>query len=165
MLIDRPQTGVGDTPLSSNFWADKSQTTTGWTFRARVRDEDVLEKLQLQWRIVTRFQKTPEFVREDIPRNGTATRDFMIFVEQGLLTGSECHKLEIAVSGHFGSETRPAYFGQPPMPFQDDVALGTWWLWEGNRDLVSQGQAKQIIDTCDALRAPVVQQGIAGQGE
>jgi hypothetical protein len=164
MLIDKPRTGGSDdSPLNSWFWANKDDGI-GWTFSARVRDEDVLEDLQLHWRIVTHMQDTPAFESLDILADGvTVTRPFNIFVEPGLLNESECHKLEIAVSGNFTDQTEPAYFGLALVP--DDVARGVWWLLEGDRDLLAQGQAKQIIDTCDALDAPVVQAGIAGQGE
>lgn len=164
MLIDRPLTGVDDSPLGSIFWADKDEIT-GWTFRARVRDEDLLQDLQLHWRILKHMETTtPPFERIDLRADGVKlTRDVNIFVSPGRLSESQCHKLEIAVSGNFTDQTEPAYFGLALVP--DDVARGVWWLLEGDGDLVSLGQAKQIVDTCDALDAPVMQLGIAGQGE
>jgi hypothetical protein len=163
MLIDRPQTGVEDTPLGSIFWAN-TQQMTGWTFRARVRDEDVLQDLQLHWRIVKHMQTTPTFDSIDLPANGVSlTRDINVFVSPGDLSESECHKLEIAVSGNFTNQTEPAYFGLTLVP--EDVARGVWWLLEGDKDLVSMGDAKQIVDTCPAFDAPVMQLGTAGQGQ
>lgn len=156
-------TGLAPDDFGEIIWADKN-ANPDFTFRARVRDEDVGQELKVHWRLVTSTDKVPVFAVIELPE-GSLTREFPMFVPAGQLRESECHKLEVAVSAHFGNEDQPVFFGRAPDPFKEDVARGTWWLWEGDGELIALDQAKQIVESCQALKFEAAATGVAGQGE
>jgi hypothetical protein len=102
--------------------------TTPLTLRVRVRDENVLQPLQVQRRIRGMNMPTPNFEPIDVAPTGEPIRDVQVFVPVSELVAS-CSLLELAVSASFISGTNSGFANRRQEDI-DDVAFASWQLWE-----------------------------------
>lgn len=128
-----------------------ARSAPSWTFTLRVRDQDVDQDLELQWRIVAGGE--PRLRKPTIvwPATGEQVREVSIVVNQGELEPDTCHRIEIAVSSSFVQPfegemedlTRFADVG----PNRFDIALFPFWIWEG---MPSANDPTKLVETCGA---------------
>jgi hypothetical protein len=128
----------------------RSQPT--WTFPLRVRDQDVEQDLELQWRIVTGGNARDREPTAVWPATGDQVREVSITVRQGDLKTDSCHRIEIAVSSSFerpfeGEMEDLTQFAEVAPQNRFDVALFTFWIWEG---MPSANDPTKLVDTCGA---------------
>lgn len=131
--------------------ASSASSPPSWTFPLRVRDVDVDQELEMQWRIVTggvpQSRKATQVVRA-----GEQVRDVPITVSRGELETDTCHRIEVAVSGSFvkpfDDETEDlTRFAEVEVANRFDVAFFTFWLWEGDP---SANDPPKLVETCGA---------------
>lgn len=145
-------------PLSREFlggivWLSPEEPTS-WTFSMRVWDEDVTQNLQAHWRIVKKDVPVPEFEKPtiELPATGAVVRELQIVLQSSQLTGGPCHRIEVAVSGSFyQGEGRddPEYFALTRV--DDDLSVGSWTIWRGEPDFVTDGDALAIFESCPTI--------------
>jgi len=151
----RPKLQVGDIK-----YVDNSRPAS---FSLRVRDPDVTQALEARWRIFTRDDAQPP--RQTIPlaATGALIRDVRIDIESTQLRADECHRVEVAVSSTFvtfaGAPDNPALFLETTDP--DDVALFTFWIWEGDEN---SNDPEKLVDTCPTTTYMPPAATVAGAG-
>jgi hypothetical protein len=127
----------GIAKISDTLWLD-SENAQSWEFSVLVRDEDTEQVLDARWRLVKQNEPLPAFNRllDPLPA-GMLVRRLRFVVGSTQLSDGECHKLELAVSGHFFKNrmgmdrTEPFLFAEVTDGFEDDLAMAAWWIWEG----------------------------------
>jgi hypothetical protein len=123
-----------------------------WSFPLRVRDQDVDQELEMQWRIVTSGEAQARDTTRVVPATGEQIREFIITVDQGRLVTDSCHRVEIAVSGSFVKPFEDEMedltrFAEVEIENRFDVALFTFWIWEGDP---SANDPSKLVETCGA---------------
>lgn len=142
----------------------EAEDAPSWTFNLRVRDQDVDQELEMQWRIVTSGVPRDRNLTRIVPATGEQVREFSITVDLGKLDTDSCHRIEVAVSGSF---VRPfddesedlTRFADVEVENRFDVALFTFWIWEGGPNA---NDANKLVQTCGAQPVQVTATGSAG---
>lgn len=122
-----------------------------WPMKVLVRDENTTRELKAHYRIVHPDipvdTMPPPFEEVPVPSGGLdpELREVSFTVQTDLLKIGACHRLELAVSGHFRKRTDNNFFFDFPQDgFEDDLDKVSWWVWEGddperlNKDLIIQ---------------------------
>ncbi len=125
----------------------------------RIRDENVSQPLAVRTRITTSKGVTFIATCPDIllARQGVPTSDYKLTIPQAYLNAGECHKVEVAVSGHFDPCSRDAaetnkHFGTPAFDHADDIARATYWIWEDGKNVLADPMAAQaLLNSCGAI--------------
>lgn len=125
---------------------------SGWKFTLRVRDQDVDQELEAQWRIVTGGTARKRKSTIIIPATGAQVRELTIPVDQGELDTDSCHRVEIAVSGSFvkpfeGDMEDLTRFADVDVDDRFDIAMFTFWIWEGEPNA---NDPAKLVETCGA---------------
>jgi len=146
--------------------ASSASSPPSWTFPLRVRDVDVDQELEMQWRIVTSGPARERKATKVVPADGGQVREFSITVFRGELVTDGCHRIEVAVSGSFvkpfDDETEDlTRFAEVEIANRFDVALFTFWLWEGEP---SANDPSKLVETCGAQPVQVTATSAAGAG-
>jgi len=123
-----------------------------WTFPLRVRDVDVDQELEMQWRIFTSSGPKERKPTRIVPATGEQVREFSITVDKGQLVTDSCHRIEIAVSSSFVKPFEDesedlTRFADVDVANRFDVALFTFWIWEGEP---SANDPNKLVETCGA---------------
>jgi hypothetical protein len=147
-------------PINSIVWLD-SENPQSWSFSVLVRDEDTEQELDARWRLVKQGEPTPAFTPLDPLLPGELPRTLEIRLSSLQLSDGECHHLELAVSGHFWKDprtgmhlTEPLFFSEVTPDFADDLALASWWIWEGEGNTQTTNDEKaRLNDSCNALES------------
>jgi hypothetical protein len=143
--------------IGSIVWLN-SETTPEWTFSVLVYDEDISQTLNARWRLVTQNFKMPSFTQLELAP-GQNPRPLVIRINRNQLSKGECHHLELAVSGSFITVnpvtglpvTEPSLFRFPVPGREDDLALASWWLWEGRGSVAQPDEKVRLVESCAAL--------------
>jgi hypothetical protein len=132
------------------------------SFSLRVRDPDVTQELKFRWRVMTSDEVQQSLTFSLAAANGALIRDITIPVERTQLRDNQCHRVEVAVSSAFdefpGAPDNPALFLATVDP--DDIALFTFWIWEGDEN----GDADKLIETCPTTTYAPPAASLAGSG-
>jgi hypothetical protein len=144
--------------IGSIIWLDSENPQNWPQFSVRVRDEDTEQVLDARWRLVKQGEPMPAFtVLQPLPA-GKLVRELQFRVESTRLSDGECHHLELAVSGNFWKDratgmdrTEPVFFAEVMGDFPDDLALASWWIWEGQGNMQTTDDEKgRLLDSCNA---------------
>lgn len=147
MILDAPAT---DTPIGTTLWVNKA-TRTEVRLPVQVREDNLTEPLDAHWRVLSAGNDAPPFEVLPLPL-GQLLRDLDVVVQTSSLHMGECHRVELAVSGHFFPNTKPAFFDLAPS--DDEVAHASWTIWEGRGDSQATPEEKaKLIDSCNAIEA------------
>jgi hypothetical protein len=150
----QPKLQVGDIKYVDNDSAA--------SFSLRVRDPDVTQILEFRWRVMTSDDVQQSLTFPLAAANGALIRDISIDVNSTQLRDNQCHRVEVAVSSAFdefpGAPNNPALFLATVDP--DDIALFTFWIWEGDEN----GDADKLIETCPTTTYAPPAASVAGAG-
>jgi hypothetical protein len=142
--------------IGSIVWLDSEKPQT-WTFSVQVRDEDIDQVLDARWRLVKEGESTPPFTSLDPLPGGRPLRQVQVRLLSTQLSDGRCHHLELAVSGNFWKDaqgmerTEPWLFAEVMGEFPDDIALASWWIWEGEGNTQTTVDEKaRLLDSCNA---------------
>jgi hypothetical protein len=158
--------GSNSYSLGSIIWVDKSASPSDLKMNVLVRDDNVLQPLEAQWRLVTVGDDTPPVHPGEVSPSGTQDpRDFSFSVPSTLLANGKCYQLELAVSGGFyvpkDSRKAPAFFGVPKGD-PNDVDLATWIILEGQPN-PSADVAMRLLASCPVNPPMTPSTSTAGQ--
>ena len=141
---------AGFPEIGKIVWIDNVRSE--WRLQVQVRDENVGQELQAQWRVQHQEDMMPPFVVLDIPVSDGPIRELEIVVNTGNLLEYRCHRLELAVSGRFFGWPEPEFFGRVPLGDEADVARALWWIFEGQGpDLTPPAQQAAINASCPTV--------------
>lgn len=136
------------------FFVDKTKSM--WTMQVTVREKNSLRPLAAHVRIVDpevddALTPPPSFDEFPVPTGGVdpELRDLTFQVQTASLKLNHCHRLELAVSGHFLDSSDPLDFSKVARAFKEDLATAVWGVWEGKNE-VTEAQAKDLLDSCKA---------------
>jgi hypothetical protein len=143
--------GSNSYPLGTPIWVDKAASDSELKMKVVVRDENLDQSLEAQWRLVTVGDETPPIHPEIVPLPGSdGTRDLSFSVPSTLLANGKCYQLELAVSGGFlipkDSRRAPDFFGVPKGS-PDDVDIARWLILEGQPN-PSADVAMRLLASC-----------------
>jgi hypothetical protein len=152
-----------DSPTSARrigfpFWMDKT-TYTMWTMAVVVREKDATRPLTAHFRIVDPevdvTRNPPPFDAIPVPAGGIdpELRDLTFQVQTDSLALNHCHRLELAVSGHFLDFSDPPFFSLVEKAFKDDLATAVWPVFEGTGDPATSPNAADLLNSCKATIA------------
>jgi hypothetical protein len=142
---------IGDT-----FLVDKTQMM--WTMQVVVREKDPDRELRAHYRVVEPTTKVePPFETVVVPSGGPnpELRDLTFTVSTERLSPGQCHRLELAVSGHFFKNDKdptmdvsaPGFFNFVDPNFADDLDIAKWTVYEGDDNATL---APDLAQTCGA---------------
>jgi hypothetical protein len=146
MILDAPGTS---TPIGTILWVNKA-TKPEVRLPVKVREENATQPLEAHWRVLTVGNDAPPF--EVLPLPQGLLRDLDVVIQTSSLHMGECHRVELAVSGHFFTSKKPAFFDLTPL--DEQVARASWTLWEGRGEAQATAEEKaKLIDSCNAIEA------------
>jgi hypothetical protein len=127
--------------IGDHFLIDKT-TQAMWTMQVVVREQDPSRELRAHYRVYEPIKQTdPPFEQRVVPTGGVdpELRDLSFTVSSDTLSPGKCHKLELAVSGHFLKDeeeptmdvSAPAFFKFVDPRYADDRAIAVWYVFEG----------------------------------
>lgn len=142
---------TGQPTIGMIVWIDNVQPE--WQLEVQVRDEDVDQVLQAQWRVWRVDDPDPMFdTLDDIERTGEPIRNLQIRVNTANLVNYRCHRLELLVSGSFIGFTDPDFFGLVAPGDEADVARASWLIWEGQGLDTPPMQLAEIAQSCETIK-------------
>lgn len=151
-ILDSP---TSPRQMSRPFWVEASSMM--WPMQVLVREKDPNRDLVAHFRIVKPkiddlIKSPPPFDSVDVPKGGIdpELRELKFDVHTDRLDLGRCHRLELAVSGHFDPKGISGGFFSYTLPgYEDDLATAAWLVLEGDSDLPDP-DAKALLDSCDA---------------
>jgi hypothetical protein len=148
-----PKISDASYPTGTMIWVDTAAPDSQLQMDVVVSDQNILQPLLAQWRLVTVGDDTPPIHDGNVPASGSqVTRDFTFTVPSTLLANGKCYQLELAVSGGFlvptPSPRAPTFFGFPKV--QDDVDIARWFVLEGQPNNPSADVSMRLLASCPA---------------
>ncbi len=120
-----------------------------------IREDNVSRVLKVRTRI-TKSDTTIEYTcpEPELLPTGTNLRSYDIVIDKTSLNRGECARVELVVSGSFGTCQIDQYvdlrfdFAQPT----DDIARATFWIWEVSGSALADAQsALRLANTCKLI--------------
>lgn len=152
-ILDSPTSTI---EIGDLFWVDRSNARGMWPMQVVVREANVNREIVAHVRVVdpqvdlsNPENRQPQFETFDVPKSGTALRDFPFTVQTSALAPASCHRLELVVSGSFKKSQQSGFFDYLDPEDAEDIARAKWWVWEGNPDS-AMGMEANIVRTCNA---------------
>jgi hypothetical protein len=158
-IIDDPQFPNGSIILFENVEGGGEKALR---IQPKIRDENVDQVLKVRLMITRAADAIVYTCPETALLGGSTLRDYDIVVPQIYLNPGECHKVDVAVSGHFtrcrdDKELAEKLFADVDEDHSGDIARATFWVWEVSNNVLGNAAATQnLVNSCKAIEYDAV---------
>jgi hypothetical protein len=123
----------------------------------KIRDENTAQVLKVRTLIRRAADTIVYTCPETVLASGAVLRDYPLSITQSSLNPGECHKVEVAVSGHFercreDPDLAERLFEEVEETHANDIARATFWIWETSNNVLGVPAATQgLVNSCQSL--------------